>query len=300
MNRKSLLIGAVSAAWATVLMGQVFSFQQPGTFAPAGATPLSGGVWHRQDWISGKPFSAQVRLHVAQTVGGAPSLQIDHTETGLVFRDVQGRTRRETIAKSGNLETREVSIIDPNANVEHDFTVAEPGSSGRYTERTAQLDVSNVIREEPYSAYQLAQQEDQERKARQMAKSGNPAHEPARRNIEDLGTRTINGIMAQGVRIVTTIPAGAIGNNEDLVVSTEHWVSPELHVLVKSVYSDPRFGTTTYELTNIQRTNPDPSLFQVPAGYEERRHKKKGGGGGGGVQGFPVHKDPKGADGKQP
>lgn len=38
-------------------------------------------------------------------------------------------------------------------------------------------------------------------------------------------------------------------------------------MLVKSVSTDPRFGTTTYELTNISRQPPDPSLFQVPADY---------------------------------
>ena len=31
--------------------------------------------------------------------------------------------------------------------------------------------------------------------------------------------------------------------------------------------SDPRMGTTTFQLTNIQKQEPDASLFQVPADY---------------------------------
>jgi len=32
-------------------------------------------------------------------------------------------------------------------------------------------------------------------------------------------------------------------------------------------HSDPRFGETTYRLTNISRAEPDRALFEVPAGY---------------------------------
>jgi hypothetical protein len=34
---------------------------------------------------------------------------------------------------------------------------------------------------------------------------------------------------------------------------------------VKTTNSDPRFGETTYQLTNIMQVAPDPILFQVPA-----------------------------------
>jgi hypothetical protein len=38
-------------------------------------------------------------------------------------------------------------------------------------------------------------------------------------------------------------------------------------MMVKTTSTDPRFGTTTRELTNINRANPDPSLFKPPADY---------------------------------
>ena len=38
-------------------------------------------------------------------------------------------------------------------------------------------------------------------------------------------------------------------------------------MLVKSVNTDPRFGTTTYQLTNIVQGEPASTLFQIPADY---------------------------------
>jgi hypothetical protein len=33
-------------------------------------------------------------------------------------------------------------------------------------------------------------------------------------------------------------------------------------------HSDPRKGSVTMTLTNAARTDPDPSLFQIPEGYK--------------------------------
>jgi hypothetical protein len=38
-------------------------------------------------------------------------------------------------------------------------------------------------------------------------------------------------------------------------------------VLVMTHHIDPRLGESSYRLTNIVRGEPDPSLFQVPAGF---------------------------------
>jgi hypothetical protein len=38
-------------------------------------------------------------------------------------------------------------------------------------------------------------------------------------------------------------------------------------MVVKSMRTDPRFGTTTYTVTNVQRTEPAAALFTVPADY---------------------------------
>jgi len=85
--------------------------------------------------------------------------------------------------------------------------------------------------------------------------------------VEDLGMQYMGGLTVQGVRVTTTIPGGAIGNDIELQSVTERWYSNDIHALVKTVTNDPRSGLYTYELTNIVRAAPDPALFQIPAGY---------------------------------
>src|SRR5260370_20613434 len=84
---------------------------------------------------------------------------------------------------------------------------------------------------------------------------------------ESLGTQTIDGVNAEGTRTTRTIRAGEIGNESPITVVSERWYSADLQMDVKSTHSDPRFGNTTYTLTNIQRAEPAASLFAVPSGY---------------------------------
>ena len=84
---------------------------------------------------------------------------------------------------------------------------------------------------------------------------------------EELGERDLDGVSATGTRTVTTIPAGTIGNERDIEIVYERWYSKELELVVYSKHSDPRFGEQTYRLTNLVRSEPDPSLFTVPNGY---------------------------------
>lgn len=78
---------------------------------------------------------------------------------------------------------------------------------------------------------------------------------------ESLGTRDFGGVQADGVRLTTTFAPGAVGNERDIVVTSETWWSKELGVLVYSKRTDPRTGEQTYQMSNIVRSEPDPSLF---------------------------------------
>jgi len=78
---------------------------------------------------------------------------------------------------------------------------------------------------------------------------------------ESLGTRDFSGVQAEGTRVVTTIPAGTVGNERDIEITSEIWFAKELGVVVYSKKMDPRSGETTYQMTNIVRAEPDASLF---------------------------------------
>jgi hypothetical protein len=192
--------------------------------------------------VTGAPFSAvEVTTH-QQTLANGNVIQ--HQEQISVFRDSQGRVREETTRTvPGGQSYTAVTISDPVARVVRRLnpqskTVSEMpmhqppagGASARAVPQGARESSANVVK-------------------------------------EDLGTQTVNGMTANWTRVTRTIPAGAIGNSQAIQIVKETWVSTELQVPVSIVTSDPRFGTTVTELTNINRTEPDASLFQVPAGY---------------------------------
>ena len=85
--------------------------------------------------------------------------------------------------------------------------------------------------------------------------------------IEDLGMKSINGVEARGRRTTRVIPAGREGNDQPITVTSERWTASDLGLVVMSVNDDPRNGTITMEMTDIEKGEPDPALFQVPEGY---------------------------------
>lgn len=89
----------------------------------------------------------------------------------------------------------------------------------------------------------------------------------AQTKTESLGTQVVEGVKAEGKRTTRTIPAGQIGNERPIEITSEVWTSPELKEIVLSKHNDPRFGETVYRLTNIQRGEPDHSLFTVPDNF---------------------------------
>jgi hypothetical protein len=87
-------------------------------------------------------------------------------------------------------------------------------------------------------------------------------------NIESLGKQFVEGVEAEGTRTTFTIPKGQVGNEQPINIVSERWFSPVLKVLVMSRQSDPRFGETTYRLTNINRSEPSPALFEIPSDFK--------------------------------
>jgi TonB family protein len=84
---------------------------------------------------------------------------------------------------------------------------------------------------------------------------------------ESLGKRTFDGVEADGTRTVSTIPAGAIGNERPIEIVSERWYSAALQTVVMTRHSDPRTGENVYRLENINRTEPAANMFQVPSDY---------------------------------
>jgi hypothetical protein len=74
-------------------------------------------------------------------------------------------------------------------------------------------------------------------------------------------------LQAVGIKDVTTYPAGWNGNDREYSSTHESWCSLDLHVIILNKLYNPDMGETTQRLTNINRSEPDPSLFELPADY---------------------------------
>lgn len=85
---------------------------------------------------------------------------------------------------------------------------------------------------------------------------------------DDLGTRTIAGEEVHGVRETQNIPAEASGSGKNIVVTDEYWYSYDLKMNLSVTHTDPRTGSVTMTVTQLNRTDPDPSLFAIPADYK--------------------------------
>ena len=84
---------------------------------------------------------------------------------------------------------------------------------------------------------------------------------------DSLGKQNIEGVECDGTRETMTIPAGEMGNELPINITTESWYSPELQVTVLRKFNDPRYGEDVYRLTNINRSEPSKDLFAVPSDY---------------------------------
>ena len=85
--------------------------------------------------------------------------------------------------------------------------------------------------------------------------------------VENIGTRQIAGVKADGTRQTMTIPAGVFGNVRPIDIVTERWFSPELKMVLESHRTDPRMGDAIYRIVSLSRAEPARELFEIPSDY---------------------------------
>jgi hypothetical protein len=100
------------------------------------------------------------------------------------------------------------------------------------------------------------------------AQPSRPNRDTGNIHTETLPADTFAGLDIEGTRTTQVIPAGTVDNDRDMTVLSESWTSPELGYIVRQMTSDPRTGKVTTELSNIDRSEPDPALFKPPEGYK--------------------------------
>jgi hypothetical protein len=82
---------------------------------------------------------------------------------------------------------------------------------------------------------------------------------------EDLGNKVIEGLPVHGVRQTQTIPSENGGKG--VVITDEYWYSEDLRINLVLKHNDPRTGGVVMTVTGVNRSEPDPARFEIPAGY---------------------------------
>ena len=204
--------------------------------------------------VTGAPFSATFTSQSTQVL--ADGNHIQHSTTGTIARDSQGRTHRDMTlpaigswAASGQAAPHVVFINDPVAGVHY------------------------VLHPDQKTANKMTPSANGRRggKSAGAANGANGAAEWKLHQKEvtttSLGTQMINGVSAEGTRYTRTIPAGKLGNEKPITIVTEKWYSSDFQMVVMTKRTDPFRGETISQLTNIQRQEPAATMFQAPADY---------------------------------
>jgi hypothetical protein len=225
--------------------------------------------------VKSAPYSAEI---VSESVQALPDgNHIRQSSTVKVYRDSEGRTRREATlgpgamlmlgAVSQTIQQQVIFINDPVAKV--NYALNPQDKTGTKSTWPQNGTGAMMARRQPASGGGPGGPG-----GRGMMMGGPPAgRRPEMRaaqnaKTDSLGRQTIEGIPADGTRTTVTIPVGQMGNEQPIVVVRESWFSPDLQVTVLSKNSDPRFGDSTSKMTNISRSEPAHALFEPPVDFK--------------------------------
>lgn len=197
--------------------------------------------------VRGAPFSAVAVKETTQILSDG-SHRVRRMAVG-IYRDSEGRTRHEWGNETKNSDMARVSMI------------YDAVTGGIYFLDTGKRQASQFTPPVKDATF---------RQAKIITPQSPPENitKVLGEIIEPLGTKSIEGVTVEGVRVTTTIRGTDASGKPPAKVIYEHWYSQELRrsVLIKVV--DPRFGEALYQLTKIDRNEPSRDLFIVPADYK--------------------------------
>jgi hypothetical protein len=217
-----------------------------------------GGAAHLAAQAKG-PFTATFSQQSVQTLGNGST--ITHESTTRIALDSSGRVYEEvhrTVATPENSQPHEVvsyHVHDPVAHTE--------------TSWSSETKTATVFHRSASAATSARLPAEQVRTADETTEVSTASGTRTATDVQrdDLGTKTIAGVAAQGTRYTRVIPAGRQGNDAPITSTRESWRSTEYGIVLASTENDPRFGTSERTVTAFQAGEPNATLFQAPAGY---------------------------------
>lgn len=215
--------------------------------AMSSAPAFNGGVFVTP--VPGAPFSAELEQSMTQVLKDGSSFERKTAAT--IARDANGRIRNESHEVSPASSTQKpitlsVHIYDPETRLS---TILNP-----HTHIARQRTLLRRPSTEPPGNWWLREV---------GAQSSNP-------NLQalDLGPGELDGTNVHGYRRILTVPAKESGTGRPVVVTDEVWYSEELHINILTKHNDPRTGSLTLTVTQINPNEPDAELFAIPPEYK--------------------------------
>jgi hypothetical protein len=202
--------------------------------------------------VTGKPVQATLTITRTETL---PDNTITSTTTGTFARGADGSTYRDV----------KFSALGPWA------------ASGKPQEfiyiRNVSKDTEYIVNvtKGTYRAFPIRERGPKQEGKTDRTKNPFAADETVNDNPNGSYTDPVSKTVypADDRQVTRTIPAGAIGNLNALIITSERWYSSALDLLLEATRTDPRFGTTTYQLSGIGQSpaaslfTPDPSFTEV-------------------------------------
>lgn len=210
--------------------------------------------------VKNAPYSADVVTESTQTLPDGNHIR--QSTTSHVMRDSEGRTRVEQSLQG--LSAIAGSTTLPHVVFIHDPVAGQSFALNANDKTATKSGMTRMGRGGPPP----------------QGANGQPPAGPRGRGMfghgadsqnvktESLGRQTMEGVTVDGTRTTLTIPAGQMGNEQPIQVVNERWYSSELQTVILSKRTDPRNGETVTRVMNVSRSEPSPTMFQVPADYK--------------------------------
>ena len=194
--------------------------------------------------VTGAPFSAVRSQQSARNF--ADGNRIDRGHSVRLYRDSQGRTRVEhdipvQMVKIDDPVSGEIYQLDPRSKTAMVFKMHPPQGARPASEAPAVFVTWGGHLYGP--------------------------KDPGWSQPVSLSEQSMDGIRVIGVRRQYTLAVGAVSNEKPIVLTVEQWYSPDLGLLIKKETRATTGGEFSMEVENVVRAEPDPALFQIPAGY---------------------------------
>jgi hypothetical protein len=199
--------------------------------------------------VPGKPFTAVDRLEHTRIDQDGKVLSFKTTRD--IARDSRGRIYKvarlpEPFTANGTPPTYMIELYDPQTRI---YTLIYPRSK---TFWKGDLDHTPSLLAQEYFY-------------------GRPMHDglPIYRfaKEEDLGTQTMEDLPVHGIRETQTV---VDGTGKSIAVTDEYWYSDDLRMSLAAKDNIPDGGSVTVTVTKLTETEPDPAIFEIPAGYKQR------------------------------